>query len=548
MVRMRELGYGGAITRGRRRVRRGTLALLLAGVFGLGVPLAANAATWNVGDVFAAVGNGSYNVYDNSGVFKETINQGRTGFTTGCAFNNDLTHLYTTNFSTNEVVRFQDPHPHLVDQFFVTPGLGLPADASAESVVFMANDDYLIGHADGGQDVHRYNPLGILQQEYDVATELGGRGSDWMDLAADQTTLFYTSEGRRIFRYNLAADTQLPDFATVPGVRGPNVLFALRLLPPGDGSGGLLVADRSNIKRLDGSGAVVQTYDVLGEDGWFSLNLDPNGTSFWAGNEPASNRFYRFNIATGAIEVGPVQSGPQLFGLCLKGEPTAATRPPLDHFKCYSGSAAADHAAAGRRVTLSDQFGESTAVIAKVYNLCNPADKNDEGINQEEAHLVEYKLVDRRSVTGRFLKHRVVVDNQFGAMSLLVQRPNRLMVPSSKAIAPEQPGDPPSQLDHFLCYKIHAASPFTNRTVSLEDQFGAGRASIRKPRTLCTPVSKNGEEIQSGDEHLVCYVARELNRPQMRSVIARNQFGVTSIGTHQTRHLCVPSTKRELEN
>jgi hypothetical protein len=41
---------------------------------------------------------------------------------------------------------------------------------------------------------------------------------------------------------------------------------ALRLLPPGDGTGGLLVADRNNIKRLDGNGIVVQTYDFLGED------------------------------------------------------------------------------------------------------------------------------------------------------------------------------------------------------------------------------------------------------------------------------------------
>ncbi len=26
------------------------------------------------------------------------------------------------------------------------------------------------------------------------------------------------------------------------------------------------------------------TYDVTGEDGWFSLNLDPDGVHFWAGS------------------------------------------------------------------------------------------------------------------------------------------------------------------------------------------------------------------------------------------------------------------------
>jgi hypothetical protein len=530
-----------------RRKRRLLAALAAAVGAAVLAPLAASAATWNVGDVFAAVGAGRYNVYDNNGVFKETINQGRIGFTTGCAFNPDETHLYTTNFTTNEVVRFQDPHPHLVDQFFPTPGLLPPFDASAESVVFMANGDYLIGHADGGQDVHRYNALGVLLQEYNVATE--DRGSDWMDLAADQRTLFYTSEGRIIFRYDLQTSTQLPNFATLPGPRGPNVAFALRLLPPGDGSGGLLVADRSNVKRLDASGNVVQTYDVPGEDFWFALNLDPNGTSFWAGNEPPSNNFYRFNIATGAVEVGPINTGPgtSLFGLCLKGEPTAATRPPLDHFKCYAASAPANHAGAGRNVTLRDQFGASTATIARVYNLCNPVDKNQEGINQEDAHLVEYKLVNRVSATGRFRKRTVAVENQFGEMRLTVQRPNRLMVPSSKAIAPEVPGDVPEQLDHFLCYKIHSSSPaFARRTVNLRDQFLTENASVRGPRMLCNPVSKNGEEIQSREEHLVCYVARGLGRPRTRAVVTRNQFGVTAFNAGATRHLCVPSEKTEL--
>lgn len=546
MVRSRDPGFGGTRARSRRRVRRGLIAALIVGVLGVAVPVAASAATWNTGDVFAAIGDGKYNVYDNSGVFKEQIDQVRPGaFTTGCAFNNDRTHLYTTNFTGNEIIRFQDAHPHAIDQFFATPGITLPPDAANESIVFMANGDYLVGHADGGRDVHRYNPLGVLQQEYDVATE--GRGSDWMDLAADQETLFYTSEGRIVFRYDLGTSTQLANFATLPGT---GVAFALRLLPPGDGSGGLLVSDRSNIKRLNAAGAVVQTYDVLGEDGWFSLNLDPNGTSFWAGNEPGSNNFYRFNIATGLIEVGPINTGPgsQHFGLCVKGEPTAATRPPLDHFKCYAATASATHVGAGRVVTLRDQFGSSTATIAKVYNLCNPVDKNDEGINQKDAHLVEYKLINRRSATGRFAKRRVAIDNQFGPMTLTVQRPNRLMVPSSKTLL-ETPGDPPKQLDHFLCYKVNSSSPaFARRTVSLEDQFLVERASIRKPRMLCNPVSKNGEEIQSPDEHLVCYIARGLGRPRTRAVVTRNQFGVTDINTKQTRHLCVPSEKRELEN
>lgn len=273
--------------------------------------------TWNVGDVFAGVATGSYNVYDNAGVFKETVSDGLGGFTTGCAFNNDLSKLYTTNFSNTKVVVYDDPSPHpvvqTVDPAAINPG------GQSESVVFAANGDFYVGHPDGDNDIQRYNAAGVYQQSYNVAIE--NRGSDWMDLAADQKTMFYTSEGGLVKRYDVSgAGAQLADFTPV-SIGGAN--FALRLLPPGDGSGGLLVASSSDIKRLDATGAVVQTYDVAGENSWFALNLDPNGTSFWAGDF-GTNNFYRFDIAGGAVEVGPIASGGNLFGLCLKGELTAA--------------------------------------------------------------------------------------------------------------------------------------------------------------------------------------------------------------------------------
>ena len=90
-----------------------------------------------------------------------------------------------------------------------------------------------------------------------------------------------------------------------------------------DGSEGLLVADEKDIKRLDGNGAVVQRYDVKGRNGWFSLNLDPNGTSFWAADSEA-DELVRFDIVTGKVE-SRFQAGPgnTIFGVCLKGELTA---------------------------------------------------------------------------------------------------------------------------------------------------------------------------------------------------------------------------------
>jgi len=299
-----------------------------AAVVGLGLlsgavnPSPVEASTWQIGDVFAGVESGDYKVYDNAGTFKETISHPTfSGFTTGCAFNDVAfggPDLYTTYFSAGSVVRYANAHPHGVVQ---TIDVTLQGGAAPESIVFAANGDFYVGHASGDRDIQKYNAAGVFQQKYDVATE--NVGSDWIELSADQMTMFYTSEGRRIFRYNVATSTQLLDFATLPG---SGRAFALRLLPPGDGTGGLLVADLNNVKRLDALGTVVQTYDVVGEDSWFSLNLDPDGMSFWAGNYN-SGKFYKFSILTGVVLVTVDTGAPSnLFGLCLLGEPTAAIK------------------------------------------------------------------------------------------------------------------------------------------------------------------------------------------------------------------------------
>ena len=79
------------------------------------LPPASAATPWNGGDVFVAVGNGAYKVYDSSGSFKQTSSSGLSGVTTGCTFNPAGDKLYTTNWSNNKVVVYDnaDPHPIL---------------------------------------------------------------------------------------------------------------------------------------------------------------------------------------------------------------------------------------------------------------------------------------------------------------------------------------------------------------------------------------------------------------------------------------------------
>jgi cysteine-rich repeat protein len=271
---------------------------------------------WVKGDVFAAVGDGKYNVFSNTGIFKETIDTGFSGFlTTGCAFNQDRSKLYTTVFDASKVVVFDTTHPHTILQTINTsPGSG------TESVVFDTAGNFYVGHVYGDTLIRKYNASGTFLESYSAAIE--DSGTDWIDLATDQCTLFYTSQGRLVKRFDVCANTQLTDFTTLPRT---GYGLALRLLPPSDGTGGLLVVDYNNIKRLNGTGNVVQTYDSPGEDNWFSLNLDPDGTSFWSGDATTRN-FYRFEIASGNTLAGPLPSfGTVLSGLCILGEVAVAS-------------------------------------------------------------------------------------------------------------------------------------------------------------------------------------------------------------------------------
>jgi hypothetical protein len=307
----------------RRPRRLAVLAAVAAGALSLSVA-AAFASTWASGDIFVGVSNGNYNVYSNAGVFKETINGG-SGFTTGCAFNNDQSALFTTFFSQNNVVQFATPHPHTSSVF--AGGLATP-----ESVAFDKLGDVFVTEVSGG-GIRMYSPTGTL-----IKTIIPGTRTDWVDLAADQDTLFWTDETNVIHRASVATGTALPDFATTGG------RFALRILP----DGGVLVANEGNILRYNAAGTIIQTYDRAGNDGWFALNLDPNGTSFWSADFETGD-VVKFNIATGAVENNfNTGTGPStVFGLCLKGEITVGggdTTKPLCSLKdSFSGPPAGIH-------------------------------------------------------------------------------------------------------------------------------------------------------------------------------------------------------------
>ena len=103
---------------------------------------------------------------------------------------------------------------------------------------------------------------------------------------------------------------------------------------------------------------------------------------------------------------------------------------PLDHFKCYE---AEDEERFFERqiVLLSDQFEEKLTVVIKPELVCNPVDKNGEGINDPATHLVCYRIRDARGEP-EFEARVVITEDQFGELLLEVEEPELLCVPALK--------------------------------------------------------------------------------------------------------------------
>lgn len=282
----------------------------------------AAAVPFQAGDVFVSVGPNTTlggNVvrhYSSTGSFLENLIVPELTYTdTGMAFDSSG-NLYVTLFGFNNVSKFNNTGAF--QNYF---GSGYNADP--ESIVFDASGNAYVGQADGSRDILKFDPAGNPLATYNPT--VGPRGTDWIDLAADQNTMFYTSEGSAVKRFNVGTNTQLDDFAnaTTAGLVGP--CFALHIRTNGD----VMVACTSQVYRLNATGSVVQTYPAPPNASvLFALNLDPDGTSFWTGDLGGSGEVYKIDISTGTIllTIDTENQGSigDLAGIGVFGELTAA--------------------------------------------------------------------------------------------------------------------------------------------------------------------------------------------------------------------------------
>lgn len=274
------------------------------------------------GEVFAGVaGGGGVKRFGSQGNLLAILSTApsysaeRTGMCFDAAGN-----LYTTNFQLNTMSKLDNTGRVLQESW------GGPFDEHPESCVVDGKGDIYVGQPDGTHTILKFDKDGNLLATFEA--QVVGRGTDWIDLAADQCTMFYTSEGPNIGRFNVCTNTQMPDFCTNCG----NRLFALRIHPA---TGDVFVADGLAylVRRFNSAGVEIQTYPVpkpqpsIGFEFPFALNLDPDGASFWTARY-FGGEIFRFDIASGAVltlfNVDPIpNSFINVSGLVIFGEITA---------------------------------------------------------------------------------------------------------------------------------------------------------------------------------------------------------------------------------
>jgi hypothetical protein len=254
------------------------------------------AATFARGDVFVGLNDGTIHWIKPNNTPVATLSSGSTVCCpTGMAF--DKTgNLCVATYAQGKVIRFDNTGAALTD--LVTGGI-----ANDESIILDCDGYAYVGHKTATPTQH-YNVLKYDPSGTQVATYLTQAQMDWMALAPDQKTLYFTSEDPHVHRYDLSTSSALPDF--VNNVFWDGYCICLRT------DGTVLVSDEFKCFLFASNGAVLKTYapGSTNESAiYFAMALDPDGRSFWVGSHDNTRSglpdvLYRVDIATGDMISG----------------------------------------------------------------------------------------------------------------------------------------------------------------------------------------------------------------------------------------------------
>lgn len=107
---------------------------------------------------------------------------------------------------------------------------------------------------------------------------------------------------------------------------------------------------------------------------------------------------------------------------------------------------------------------------------------------------------------------------------------------------------PPADENHFRCYIVSQQTPQPAETVTVEDQFTDGPATVTvgEPVYVCAPTEKtiggNVTEIENEEQHYALYTAPAEANP--RSILVTDQFRTDAVWRVTTpKYIMVPTAK-----
>ena len=278
-----------------------------------------NAPTaFQVGDVFVGVGTGKIKRFSPTGTLLQTLDTQLTcSEDLGMAFDTSG-NLYATaafgSCGTGTVTKF-DVNGTRIGPF------GSGYSQSTESITLDAAQNVFVGQPDGTAAIRKFDIAGNFLTQYTPV--VGPRGTDWIDMSSDQCTIYYSSEGTSVRKFNTCTSTQLADFCTT--CPSASAITGMRLRANGEVFGADFF---SQVRHYSAAAALINSYTATGLNNPFAVNLDPDGTTLWTADYN-SGQVFRFNIATGAKVIdwnagnlGCCSSGLTVFGELVVGLPT----------------------------------------------------------------------------------------------------------------------------------------------------------------------------------------------------------------------------------
>ena len=248
-----------------------------------------------------------------AGVLVQTLPAAGVGaFTTGMCFDASG-NLLVTQFSDGKVIQYSGATGAILNANFIT------APGQPEACVRDTSGNFYLTSTTGIAAIRKYSSAGVLLQSF-----LPGVRTDWMDLGVDQCTMYWVDEGSTtvIHRFNVCTNTALTNLG------GNGTYTAIRVSPS---TGDILVANEgaNRVDRFSAAGTLLGSWTPTGILGSiFSLNLDPDGATFWTGGTGGS--VHRFSLSGFGPQLSTFNSGnANMFGLTVVGEITTGG-PPTD--------------------------------------------------------------------------------------------------------------------------------------------------------------------------------------------------------------------------